>query len=130
MGGSSRPGSSRVSMFIDGQEEVKIPITEQQDSRAKRLAVKAEGRNEPGVREGLCAASLIYLKTHGNESRGSKLNSSETVRLERGEVLGGNSTYPVDEYRRTRAVSFYGAKNPQACVRGSVWNDGDARGHQ
>ena len=67
---------------------MEIPITQQQDSRAKHLAVNAEERNGPGVREGLYTASLIYMKTHGNESWGSKLNSSETVRLERGEVLG------------------------------------------
>ena len=60
MGGNSRPGSSRVSMFSDDQEEAKIPITEQQDSRMKHLAVKAEEWNEPGVREGIYTASLIY----------------------------------------------------------------------
>merc|ERR1712112_270982 len=88
MGGDSRPGSSRVSTFSDDQEEVGVPIIEQQDSREKHLAAKAEEWNEPGVREGLYTASLIYMKTHGNDSRGSKLNSSETVRLECGEVLG------------------------------------------
>ena len=74
-------------MFSDDQEEVKIPIIEQQDSREKHLAAKADEWNEPGVREGLYTSSLIYLKTHGNDSRGRKLNSSETVRIERGEVL-------------------------------------------
>ena len=59
MGGDSRPGSSRVSMFSDDQEELKIPIVEQQDSRAKHLAVKAEEWNEPGVREGIYTASLM-----------------------------------------------------------------------
>ena len=29
------------------------------------------------------------MKTYGTDSRGSKLSSSETVRLERGEVMGG-----------------------------------------
>ena len=87
MGGDNRP-SSRVSMFSDDQEEVEIPITEQRDSRTKHLSANGEERNEPGVREGLYKASLIYMKTHGNESLGSKLNSSETVRLERGEVMG------------------------------------------
>ena len=53
MGGDSRPGSSRMSMFSGDQEEVEIPITEQQDSRMKHLAVKAEERSEPGVREGI-----------------------------------------------------------------------------
>ena len=42
MGGDIRPGSGRMSMFIDDQEEVKIPIIDQQDSRMKHLAVKAE----------------------------------------------------------------------------------------
>ena len=88
MRGNSRPGSSRVSMFSGDQEEVKIPITEQQDSRMKHLAAKAEELNEPGVREGIYTASIIYMETHGNASRGSNLNSSETVRLECGEVLG------------------------------------------
>ena len=67
---------------------MKIPIIEQQDSRMKQLAVKAEEWNEPGVREGLYAASLIYMKTHGNDSSGSKLNSSGSIRFERGEVIG------------------------------------------
>ena len=72
MGGNRRPGSSRVSMFSGDQEEVKIPITEQQDSQKKHLAVKAEEWNEPGVREGLYTASLIYMKTHGNDSWGKQ----------------------------------------------------------
>ena len=73
MGGNSRPGSalgSRVSIFSDDQEERKIPIVEQQDSRAKHLAVKAEDRGEPGVREGIYTASLMYIRTNGNESSG------------------------------------------------------------
>ena len=88
MGDNSRPGSSRVSMFSDDQEEAKIPIAEQQDSRAKHLAVKAEERNEPGVREGIYTATLMYMGTHGNDSSGSKLNSIETVKFERGKVIG------------------------------------------
>ena len=72
MGGNSRPGSSRVSMFIDDQEEAEIPIAEQQDSRMKHLAVKAEERNEPGVLEGIYTASLMYMKTRGNDSSGAQ----------------------------------------------------------
>ena len=107
MGGSSRPGSSRVSMFSDDQEEVKIPIIEQQDSRAKHLAAKAGEWNEPGVREGLYTASLIYMKHHGNESRGGKLSSSKTVRLECGEVIGEASRIlrmSIDARGRYRAM--------------------------
>ena len=70
---NSRPGSalgSRVSIFSDDQEGRKIPIVEQQDSRMKHLAVKAEEWNEPGVREGIYTASLMYIRTNGNESSG------------------------------------------------------------
>ena len=67
MGGNSRPGSGRTPTFGGDQEEAKIPITEQQDSRMKHLAAKAEEWNEPGVREGLYTASLIYMKHHGND---------------------------------------------------------------
>ena len=98
MGGDIRPGSGRMSTFSGDQEEVKIPIIEQQDSRMKNLAAKAEEWDGPGVREGLYTSSLIYMKHHGNESRGGKLNSSETVRLERGEVIG--------EAARTQWVSI------------------------
>ena len=63
---------SRVSVFSDDQEERKIPIAEQQDRRKKHLDVKAEERNGPGVREGVYTASLMYIRTHGNESLGSK----------------------------------------------------------
>ena len=52
------------------------------------LAVKAEEWDEPGVREGIYTASMIYMRQRGNESRGSKLNSSETVRRECGEAMG------------------------------------------
>ena len=80
--GVGRP-SSRVSIFTDDQyeaEDGRIPITEQQDSRMQHLAVKAEEWNEPGIREGIYIASLIYMKNRGNESCRSKLNNSETVR--------------------------------------------------
>ena len=69
-------------------EDGRVPITEQQDSRMQHLAVKAEEWDEPGVREGLYTASLIYMKQCGNDSWGSKLNSSEAVRQECGEVAG------------------------------------------
>ena len=75
-------------MFSDDQEEAKIPIIEQQESRAKHLAVRAEEWCEPGAREGIYTASLIYMKTHGNDSSGSNLNSIETVKFERLEVVG------------------------------------------
>ena len=84
-GGNSRPESalgSRMSVFSDDQEEKKIPIAEQRDSRKKHLAVKAEEWNEPGVREGIYTASLMYIRTHGNDSSGSKLNSLETAKKE------------------------------------------------
>ena len=72
MGDNSRPGSNRVSIFSDDQEESKIPIVEQQDSRAEHLAVKAEERNELGVREGIYTATLMYMKTNGNDSSGGQ----------------------------------------------------------
>ena len=96
MGGNSRPGSAlgrRVSMFSDDQEERKIPIVEQQDSRMKHLAVKEEEWDEPGVREGIYTASLTYIRTNGNASSGSKLNSIETVKMELGKVIGGETGY-------------------------------------
>ena len=65
-----------------------IPIVEQQDSQQKHLAVKAEERNEPGVREGIYTSSLMYIMTLGNESSGSKLNSVEAVKKELGKVIG------------------------------------------
>ena len=79
--GDVRP-SIRVSMFSDDQywaEDRRISITEQQNSRMQHLAAKAEEWDEPGVRECIYTASLIYMKNRGNESRGSKLNSSETA---------------------------------------------------
>ena len=88
MGGDSRPGISGVSMSSDDQEEGKIPIAEQQDSRMKHLDVKAEERSEPGVREGTYAASLMYMGARGNDSSGSKLNSIEAVKFECGKVIG------------------------------------------
>ena len=88
MGGRIRPGSSRMSMFSGDQEDGKIPIVEQQDSQQKHLAAKAEEWNEPGVREGIYTASLMYIMTLGNESSGSKLNSVETAKKELGEVIG------------------------------------------
>ena len=84
MGGDSRPGSSRVSMSRGDQGERKIPIVDQQYSRMKRLSVKAEERGEPGVSEGIYTASLMYIRTHGHESSGPKLNSIETVKMELG----------------------------------------------
>ena len=94
MGGNSRPGSalgSRMSVFSDDHEEKKIPIAEQEDSKMKHLAVKAEEWNEPGVREGIYTATLMYLMTHGNESSGSKLNCIETVKKELGNAIGEES---------------------------------------
>ena len=120
--GGVRP-SSRVSIFSDdqyGAEDGRVPITEHQNSGMQHLAAKDEERNEPGVRECAYTASLIYMENRGNESRGSKMNSSESVRLERGEAMGGSIRMPVDEYRCARAVSRYEAKNLQACVRKSV----------
>ena len=96
MGGNSRPGSalgSWMSVFSDDQEERGIPIVEQQDSRMKHLAVKAEEWNEPGVREGIYTASLMYIKSNGNDSSGSKLNSVETVKKELGKVTGDEAGY-------------------------------------
>ena len=87
MGGNSRPLSalgSRASIFSDGQEEREIPTVEQLDSREKHLAVNAEERNEPGVREGIYTASLMYMRTQGNEPSGSKLNSVESAKKELG----------------------------------------------
>ena len=69
MGGDGRPDSGRISTFSGDQEEVEILIAEQRYSRAKHLEFKADGRSEPGVREGMRAASLIYMKIHGNPSR-------------------------------------------------------------
>ena len=91
MGGDSRPGIIRVSMFSGDQEESEIPIVGQQGSWVGHLAVKAEEWNEPGVREGIYTASIMYIRTHGDESSGSKLNSIESVKMERGEVIGDES---------------------------------------
>ena len=93
MGGSSRPGSSRAPTFSDDQKERKIPTVGQQDSRAKHLAVKTEARNEPAVREGIYTAKLMYIRANGNESSGPKLNSIETVKMELGKVIGGETGY-------------------------------------
>ena len=89
--GPNRRPSSRASIFSDdqyGTEDGRIPITEQKDSRLKHLAVKAEDWNETSVRECLYTASLIYIKNVWSDSRGSKLNCSETVKEERGKVIG------------------------------------------
>ena len=75
----------------------------------QHLAVKAEEWNEPGVREGIYIASMIYMENRGNESWGSKLNRSETVRQERGEVLGeaaGCLWMSIDARERYRAMKL------------------------
>ena len=85
---SDRVAVSIVSDDQYGAEDGSIPITEQQNSRMQQLAVNDEEWGEPGAREGIYTASLIYMRQFGNESCGSKMNSSETVRRECGEAMG------------------------------------------
>ena len=80
-----------MSIFSDDQEEKRIPILEQEDSKKKHLAVKAEEWNEPGAREGVYTATLMYLLSHGNDSSGSKLNCIEDVKKELGNAIGGET---------------------------------------
>ena len=99
-------------MFSEDQyaaEDGSVPITEQQGCRMQRLAVKAEEWNEPGVREGLYTASMIYMEQCGNDSWGCKLDSSETVRQECGEVVGGAARVmwaSIDARGRCRAMKL------------------------
>ena len=113
--GPNRRPSSRASIFSDdqyGTEDGRIPITEQKDSRMKHLAAKAEDWNEASVREGVYIASLIYMENKGNDSWGSKLNSSETVEAERGKVIGiqaeclRKSVDARDRYRAMELKNF------------------------
>ena len=92
--GDSRPNSrpsSRVSIFSEdqyGAEDGRIPITEQHARRMQHLAAKAGEWGEPGIREGIHTDSMVYMMSCGNESWGSKLDSSKTMRQKRGELLG------------------------------------------
>ena len=77
-----------MSVFIDDQEEKKIPIAEKEDSKKKHLAFKAQEWNEPGAREGIYTETSMYLLSHGNDSSESKLNCIEAVKKELGNVTG------------------------------------------
>ena len=75
----------------------------------QNLAVKAEEWNEPGVREGLYIASLIYMKQWRSDSCGSTLSSKETVLQERGEVIGEAARVEwasIDVRERYRAMKL------------------------
>ena len=84
MDGDSRPGSdlgSRMSVFSGDQEEMEILIAGgRKAARRNTWPSRQKKRIEPGVREGIYTATLMYLMSHGNESSGPKLNCIEPVK--------------------------------------------------
>ena len=88
----NRRQSSRQSVFSDGQfvaEESRVPIHEPNNSRMQHLAVKSNERYDSEALGGLYIATLIFIRENGNWTYGSKLNSPEPIRQERGKVIGG-----------------------------------------
>ena len=94
-----------MSVFSDDQEEKKIPIAEQEVSKKTHLAAKAEEWGEPGVREGIYTATLMYLLSHGNDSSGSKLNFIETAKKGTRECDRRGNRMVAEERRREGLVS-------------------------